>query len=119
MTSTFTVTASRGRHAAKRDAKKGNGDGGERRERRGGGRRGGRGGDADRVAETRGRILRAGSLVVGRRPGRGGRAGLRPAAGRAAGGDHPRHEDVPVSRPAPVPEPGRLHVEPDGRARGP
>ena len=29
MTSAFTVTASRGRHAARPDAKKGNGDGGE------------------------------------------------------------------------------------------
>ena len=34
---------------------------------------------------------------------------------------HPGHQDLPLPRPDPVPQPGRVHVEPDGgpRARSP
>ena len=58
-----------------------------------------------------------GALVVDRGDGRAGRLGLRPSAGRAAGRRHPGHQDLPLPRPDPVPQPGRVHVEPDGGPR--
>ena len=80
-----------------RGAKKGNGATGAA----GGGGQRGRGRCERSAARPRSGTVVERSLVVDRRPGRRGRPGLRPAAGRAAGGHHPRHQDVPVSRPDP------------------
>ncbi len=54
--------------------------------------------------------------VVDRLGGRSGRLRLRALPRRAPRRGHARHQDLPLPRPAPLPEPGRVHVEPD---RGP
>ena len=55
-------------------------------------------------------------LVVDRRGGLPGRLRLRAPPGRAPGRRHPGHQDLPLPRPAPLPEPGRVHVGPHGGA---